>query len=73
MRAIKLTLIIIFMAFSLFGSAQTRLYRGNSTYSSNILYTFKGKHLYQGDSTYSSNILYTYDGPIPIAVLVMLL
>ena len=41
--------------------AQSKIYRGNSTYSSNVLYTWDGEHLYRGNSTYSSNILYTWD------------
>ena len=36
------------------------IYRGNSTYSSDILYTYDGRYLYRGRSTYSSDILYTY-------------
>lgn len=36
------------------------IYRGNSTYSSDILYTYDGLYLYRGRSTYSSDILYTY-------------
>lgn len=41
--------------------AQSKIYRGNSTYSSNVLYTWDGRHLYRGRSTYSSDILYTID------------
>lgn len=44
------------------GMAQSRFYKGNSTYSSDILYSFDGKYIYNGRSTYSSDILYTYDG-----------
>jgi hypothetical protein len=40
----------------------TKIYQGNSTLSSKILYTWDGKYLYQGDSTLSSKILYTCDG-----------
>ena len=42
--------------------AQTRFYKGNSSYSSDILYTWDGKSLYKGNSSYSSDILYTFDG-----------
>ena len=73
MRAVKTLLTITFIAFSLFGSAQVRLFRGNSTYSSNILYTFDGRHLYRGRSTYSSDILCTFSGAIPVAVLIYIL
>ena len=40
----------------------TKIYRGNSTYVGNVVYTWDGKHLYQGNSTYMGNILYTWDG-----------
>ena len=38
------------------GMAQSRFYKGNSTYSSDILYSFDGKYIYNGRSTYSSDI-----------------
>ena len=53
--------------------AQTYFYKGNSTYSGNILYTWDGKHLYKGNSTYSGNILSTMDGMIPVPILLMIL
>ena len=53
--------------------AQTKIYRGNSTYSSDILYTFDKKYAYKGRSTYSSDILCTVDGPIPAAVMMIVL
>ena len=41
--------------------AQARyVYRGNSTYSSDIVCTWDGRYLYRGRSTYSSDIVYTY-------------
>ena len=42
--------------------AQTRFYKGNSSYNSDILYTWDGKSLYKGNSSYNSDILYTFDG-----------
>lgn len=39
--------------------ARTHLYRGNSTYTSDILYTWDGRRLYHGNSTYTSNVLLT--------------
>ncbi len=43
--------------------------QGNSTYSSDILFTVQGGHIYRGRSTYTSDILYTFTGTIPIPVL----
>jgi hypothetical protein len=43
-------------------SAASHLYRGNSSYTSDILYTWDGKCIYQGNSTYVGNILCTWDG-----------
>ncbi len=58
----RTTLIILFTLISTMLMAQTHLYRGNSSYSSDILYTWDGKSLYRGNSSYSSDILYTFDG-----------
>lgn len=38
------------------------VYRGESTWQSDILWTWNGKHLYRGDSQWHSDILYTWDG-----------
>ena len=58
----KRLLFILFALLPMLAAAQSKMYRGNSTYSGNILYTFDGKHLYKGNSTYSGNIIYTFDG-----------
>ena len=42
--------------------AQTRFYKGNSSYSSDILYTWDGKSLYKGNSLYSSDIILNISG-----------
>ena len=55
-------LILLFSFVSTLIMAQTHFYKGNSSYSSDILYTWDGKYIYRGKSTYSSDILYTYDG-----------
>ena len=52
--------------------AQTHLFKGNSSYSSDILYTFDGKHVYRGRSSYSSDILYTFDGSLPLPIFIAL-
>lgn len=48
--------------FSIPATAQCYIYTGNSTYSSDIAYTYDGEYLYEGRSTYSSDIIYTFDG-----------
>lgn len=60
--SIKILLILLFTLASGVVVAQTHFYKGNSSYSSDILYTWDGKSLYRGNSTYSSDILYTFDG-----------
>lgn len=55
-------LLILLALIPLCGFSQSKVYRGNSTYSSDVLYTWDGKHLYRGNSTYSSDILFTWDG-----------
>jgi len=61
------------LAMPLMVVAQSRVYSGNSTYSSDVVLTFDGKRIYKGSSTYSSDVLYTVDGQVPILVLVMFL
>lgn len=56
---------IAYIASGLSVNAATKIYNGSNTYSSNILYTWDGKHLYQGANTYSSKILLTVDGTFP--------
>ena len=58
----KTYLFFLLTLIPIFTMAQSRIYKGNSTYSGNILYTYDGEHLYNGNSTYSGNILYTFDG-----------
>ena len=45
-----------------FAEAQTYLYRGRSSYSGDILYSWDGRYMYQGRSSYSGDILYSFDG-----------
>ena len=58
----KRVLTIIFILLPMVVAAQSKMYRGNSTYISDILCTYDGKYLYNGNSTYSSDIVLTYDG-----------
>ncbi len=51
----------LLLSFGLYGQAQVHVFKGNSTFTSNILYTWDGKYLYKGNSTFTSNILYTWD------------
>ncbi|MCO5260388.1 MAG: T9SS type A sorting domain-containing protein [Crocinitomicaceae bacterium] len=39
-----------------------KIFQGDSTSSSKIVFTFDGKYVYQGDSTSSSKRIYTWDG-----------
>lgn len=58
----KKLLSLLLLMISVTVMAQSRLHKGNSTYTSDILYTWDGKYLYKGNSTYASDILYTWDG-----------
>lgn len=51
----------------------TTIHNGNSTNSSNILFTFDGKCFYKGNSTNSSNILLTVNGHISMAIFLVIL
>ena len=53
--------------------AQTRCYSGNSSYSSDIRYSWDGKYLYRGNSSYTSDILMTFDGAVPLPILMLML
>ena len=49
------------------------LYKGNSSYSSDIILNISGNRVYRGRSSYSSDILYNMDAPIPVPILMMIL
>lgn len=51
--------------------ADTHIYRGRYTNTSDILYTFDGKHLYKGRYTNSSDILMTFDAPVPVIIMLL--
>ena len=53
--------------------AQTRFYKGNSSYSSDIILNISGNRVYRGRSSYNSDILYNMDGPIPLPILILIL
>lgn len=53
--------------------AQTQLFRGKSSYSGDILFTFDGQSIFKGRSTYSGDILYSINGLLPLPVLVMMI
>ena len=67
-KSISITMkrITLYIAFIIIASmsmlAQTKIYRGNSTYSSDILYSWDGRYLYRGNSSYTSDIIATWDG-----------
>lgn len=58
----KRIFVFIFTLVSLATMAQTQLFRGKSSYSGDILFTFDGQSIFKGRSTYSGDILYTWDG-----------
>ena len=65
MKLKKIVILLVCLFSSGMLSAQNgviRIYKGNSTYSGNTIYTFDGRYVYKGRSTYSGNVLYTYDG-----------
>jgi hypothetical protein len=45
------------------------VYKGRSSYSSDIIMTYDGKYLYKGRSNYSSDIIATTEGHLPIALI----
>lgn len=65
-----LSLFIIAFFSTIMAQGSTHLYRGRSSYSSDILYTWDGRYLYRGNSTYSSDILYTTDAILPVPLLI---
>lgn len=60
--ALIVTIIVAIVAMTPSASADVNIFRGASTYRSDILYTWDGRHIYGGVSTYRSDILYTWDG-----------
>ena len=52
--------------------AQGRFYLGNSTYTSDILYTWQNGHVYEGNSTYTSDILFCWTGVIPVSAIILM-
>lgn len=61
-KIMRKLLTVILLTLTTFAMGQAKYFKGNSTYTSDILYTWDGKYLYKGNSTYSSDILLTWDG-----------
>ena len=59
MKRLVLILLIVALAPMCCMAAAMHIYRGNSTYTSDILFTWDGRYLYVGNSTYTSDILCT--------------
>lgn len=51
--------------------AETHIYKGRYTNSSDILYTRDEKHMYSGRYTYSSDIILAFDSPVPVLVMLL--
>ena len=69
----KTILFILTLLTSLSTMGQTQLFRGKSSYSSDILYTVKNGYVYRGKSNYTSDILYSVNGVLPIPMLIMMM
>ena len=59
---IKKLVIILLTITGGVAMAQTHFYKGNSSYSSDIRFTWDGKSVYKGKSSYSSDIILNIDG-----------
>ena len=65
-RKVLIAMLFCFAFISV--SAQVKVYKGNSSYSSDILYTVRKGKVYKGSSSYSSDVLFNikdgklYDG-----------
>ena len=57
-----LILLVAMIAMAMQAQAASHIYRGNSTYTSNIIATWDGKYIYEGRSTYISDIMNTVTG-----------
>ena len=69
----KIFLLFILSLNVFFASAQTRIYKGNSTSYSDCLFTVNGEKVYHGNSTSYSDCIATVDGIVKyflVAVLV---
>ena len=51
--------------------ADTYIYRGRFTNTSDILTTWDGKHLYRGKYTNTSDILLTFGAPVPVVIMLL--
>ena len=58
----RISIFITFILFTTIMAANSYIYKGRSSYSSDILYTCDGKYLYKGRSSYSSDIILSFDG-----------
>ena len=65
--------IILTILMSICSMAQTQLFRGKSSYTSDILYTVQNGYVYRGRSNYTSDILYSVNGVLPIPMLIMMM
>lgn len=58
----KKYLLILLSIFSINLMANTYIYKGTSSYHSDIRFTWDGKYLYKGTSQYRSDVILSYDG-----------
>ena len=58
----KKYLLILLSIFSINLMANTYIYKGTSSYRSDIRFTWDGKYLYKGTSQYRSDVILSYDG-----------
>ena len=58
----RISLFITFILFTTIMAANSYIYKGRSSYSSDVILTFDGKYVYKGRSSSYSDIIMTYDG-----------
>lgn len=61
------TILLLFLPlFSHSGTGDVRVYKGTSSYTSDILATIRDGKVHSGTSPYTSDILFTVDGNLTI-------
>ena len=61
MKTKKGLLLLLLACISITAMAETYIYKGTSSYRSDIRFTWDGKYLYTGTSQYRSDIICSYD------------
>ncbi len=56
MNSRKVLIAMLFCFAFISASAQVKVYKGNSSYSSDVICTLRGDKVYKGNSSYSSDL-----------------